>query len=165
MSDFLTPNSMIMLQQAMSFQWAKQRAISDNIVNAETPNYKVKYVTFEEALRKNIQAAAQDRNAAPSAMRQTLEAAAPQVRGAGDERACRPPDRRSMWPMTSPPVWTKTASMFPSSPWSWCGTPIRSSTSTGPSAATCPGCSWRSEASKRQSGTDRYGRQNGRRKA
>ena len=87
MSDFLTPNSMIMLQQAMSFQWAKQRAISDNIVNAETPNYKVKYVTFEEALRKNIQAAAQDRNAAPSAMRQTLEAAAPQVRVAGDERA------------------------------------------------------------------------------
>ncbi|MCI8679795.1 MAG: flagellar basal body rod protein FlgB [Oscillospiraceae bacterium] len=87
MSDFLTPNSMIMLQQAMSFQWAKQRAISDNIVNAETPNYKVKYVTFEEALRKNIQAAAQDRNAAPNAMRQTLEAAAPQVRVAGDERA------------------------------------------------------------------------------
>lgn len=87
MSDFLTPNSMIMLQQAMSFQWAKQRAISDNIVNAETPNYKVKYVTFEEALRKNIQAAAQDRNAAPSAMRQTLEAAAPQVRVADDERA------------------------------------------------------------------------------
>ncbi len=87
MSDFLTPNSMIMLQQAMSFQWAKQRAISDNIVNAETPNYKVKYVTFEEALRKNIQAAAQDRNAVPSAMRQTLEAAAPQVRVAGDERA------------------------------------------------------------------------------
>lgn len=87
MSDFLTPNSMIMLQQAMSFQWAKQRAISDNIVNAETPNYKVKYVTFEEALRKNIQAAAQDRNAAPSAMRQTLEAAVPQVRVADDERA------------------------------------------------------------------------------
>ena len=87
MSDFLTPNFMIMLQQAMSFQWAKQRAISDNIVNAETPNYKVKYVTFEEALRKNIQAAAQDRNAAPSAMRQTLEAAAPQVRVADDERA------------------------------------------------------------------------------
>ena len=89
MSDFLTPNSMIMLQQAMSFQWAKQRAISDNIVNAETPNYKVKYVTFEEALRKNIQAAAQDRNAAPSAMRQTLEAAAPQVRVADAERARR----------------------------------------------------------------------------
>ena len=87
MSDFLTPYSMIMLQQAMSFQWAKQRAISDNIVNAETPNYKVKYVTFEEALRKNIQAAAQDRNAAPNAMRLTLEEAAPRVRVADDEVA------------------------------------------------------------------------------
>lgn len=68
-------------------QWAKQRAISDNIVNAETPNYKVKYVTFEEALRKNIQAAAQDRNAAPNAMRLTLEEAAPRVRVADDEVA------------------------------------------------------------------------------
>lgn len=87
MSDFLTSNSMIMLQQAMNFQWAKQRAISDNIVNAETPNYKVKYVTFEEALRKNIQAAAQDRNAAPNAMRLTLEEAAPRVRVADDEVA------------------------------------------------------------------------------
>ena len=40
----------------------------------------MKYVTFEEALRKNIQAAAQDRNAAPNAMRLTLEEAAPRVR-------------------------------------------------------------------------------------
>lgn len=87
MSDFLTSNSMIMLQQAMGFQWAKQRAISDNIANAETPNYKVKYVTFEEALRENIRAVAQDRNAAPGAMRQTLEAAAPRVRVADDEVA------------------------------------------------------------------------------
>jgi len=87
MSDFFTSNSMMMLERAAHFQWTKQRAILDNISNAETPNYKVKYVTFEEALRKNIQAAAQDRNAAPSAMRQTLEAAAPQVRVAGDERA------------------------------------------------------------------------------
>lgn len=87
MSDFFTSNSMIMLQQAMGFQWAKQRAISDNIVNAETPNYKVKYVTFEEALRENIRAVAQDRNAAPGAMRQTLEAAEPRVRAADDEVA------------------------------------------------------------------------------
>lgn len=87
MPDFFSSNSMIMLQQAMNFQWTKQRAISDNIVNAETPNYKVKYVTFEEALRKNIQAAAQDRNAAPNAMRQTLSAAAPRIHVADDEVA------------------------------------------------------------------------------
>ena len=85
--DFLSTNSFLLMEKSLGFLWTKQAAILDNIANAETPNYKVKYVTFEEALRKNIQAAAQDRNAAPSAMRQTLEAAAPQVRVAGDERA------------------------------------------------------------------------------
>ena len=59
MSDFFTSNSMIMLERAANFQWVKQRAILDNISNAETPNYKVKYVTFEEALRASIQQAAQ----------------------------------------------------------------------------------------------------------
>lgn len=87
MSDFFTSNSMIMLQQAMGFQWAKQRAISDNIANSETPNYKVKYVTFEEALRKNIQAAAQKSAAVPAAMRETLSAAEPRVHVADDEIA------------------------------------------------------------------------------
>ena len=75
MSDFFSSNSMIMLQQAMGFQWAKQRAISDNIVN------------FEEALRKNIQAAAQKSAAAPAAMRETLSAASPRVHVADDEVA------------------------------------------------------------------------------
>ena len=59
MSDFLTSNSMMMLERAMNFQWTKQRAIADNVVNAETPDYKTKYVTFEETLRKNIRTAAQ----------------------------------------------------------------------------------------------------------
>ena len=59
MADFLSSNSMLMLERAMNFQWTKQRAITDNVVNAETPDYKTKYVTFEEALRKNIWAAAQ----------------------------------------------------------------------------------------------------------
>ena len=46
MSDFFTSNSMIMLERAANFNWVKQQAILDNIANAETPNYKVKYVTF-----------------------------------------------------------------------------------------------------------------------
>ena len=72
MSDFLTPNSMIMLQQAMSFQWAKQRAISDNIVNAETPNYKTKTVTFEESFEQQLRAA--QRSAKPAqAVREVIE--------------------------------------------------------------------------------------------
>ena len=89
MSDFFTSNSMIMLQQAMSFQWAKQRAISDNIVNAETPNYKVKYVTFEEALRAQIRNAVRgtDTEAKTGSMRAVLTAARPSVHVADDESA------------------------------------------------------------------------------
>lgn len=41
----------------MNFLWTKQAAISDNITNAETPNYKAKVVTFEENLREKLNAA------------------------------------------------------------------------------------------------------------
>ena len=34
MSDFLTSNTMLMLQRSMNFLWTKQTAISDNIANA-----------------------------------------------------------------------------------------------------------------------------------
>lgn len=54
----LYTNSLLMLEQAMNFQWTKQNVINDNIVNAETPNYKAKYVTFEETLRSRIRSAA-----------------------------------------------------------------------------------------------------------
>lgn len=86
MSDFLTSNSMMMLERAMNFQWTKQRAISDNIVNAETPDYKTKYVTFEEALRKNIRAAAQELAGGPT-MRSAVSTASPVVHTADDETA------------------------------------------------------------------------------
>ena len=80
MSDFLTPNSMIMLQQAMSFQWAKQRAISDNIVNAETPNYRAKLVTFEEEFQRELEGADHGRNKrTKQTMRGAIENASWQV--------------------------------------------------------------------------------------
>lgn len=41
----------------MRFLWSKQTAILDNLSNVETPNYKTKYVTFEEALRSRLQSA------------------------------------------------------------------------------------------------------------
>lgn len=85
MSDFITSNSMIMLQRAANFQWTKQKAILDNISNAETPNYKVKYVTFEEALRASIQQAAQP--GAAVSMRSTISASIPVVHVARDESA------------------------------------------------------------------------------
>ena len=57
MAGYLFSNSLLMLERAMGYQWTKFSAISDNIVNAETPNYKAKYVTFEEALDASVRSA------------------------------------------------------------------------------------------------------------
>ena len=84
MSDFFSSNSMIMLERAAGFQWTKQRAILDNIANAETPNYKAKYVTFEEALRDSIRSAARPGMAGTS-MRSAISAVSPTVHTAVDE--------------------------------------------------------------------------------
>ena len=89
MSDFFTSNSMIMLERAANFNWVKQQAILDNIANAETPNYKVKYVTFEEALRAQIRNAVRgtDTEAKTGSMRAVLTAARPSVHVDDDESA------------------------------------------------------------------------------
>lgn len=86
MSDFFTSNSMVMLERSAHFQWTKQRAILDNISNAETPNYKAKYVTFEEALRSSIRQAARPGMSAKD-MRAAIAASAPVVHTAVDESA------------------------------------------------------------------------------
>lgn len=57
----LTNNSMRMMEKSMGFLWAKQAAILDNISNAETPNYKVKTVTFEESFQQALEAANRER--------------------------------------------------------------------------------------------------------
>lgn len=56
--DFLSSNSFLMLEKSMGFLWTKQAAITDNVTNAETPNYKKKVVTFEESLTAKLKAAA-----------------------------------------------------------------------------------------------------------
>ena len=91
MTDFLASNSMIMLQHAAQFQWTKIGAISDNVTNADTPNYKAKYVTFEEALRSSIlQAAAGGSTAGQAslgAIRSAISASSPVVHTAELESA------------------------------------------------------------------------------
>ena len=52
--DFLTSNSQLLMEKSMGYLWTKQAAILDNIVNAETPNYKAKVVTFEESIRAQL---------------------------------------------------------------------------------------------------------------
>ena len=70
--DYFSSNSMLLMEKSMNFLWAKQAAISDNIANAETPNYKAKIVTFEENLREKMDQAL--RSATPRAkLRETLE--------------------------------------------------------------------------------------------
>lgn len=82
--DFITNNSRLMMEQSMRFLWTKQTAILDNISNVETPNYKTKYVTFEETLQRNLQAAAGD--ARPkSSMRDVLSSSRAVVHEADNE--------------------------------------------------------------------------------
>lgn len=70
----LTSNSLFMTERSLSFLWAKQTVLLENIVHAETPGYHTKYVTFEEQLRQALETAGragQPRQAA----RRTLERA------------------------------------------------------------------------------------------
>ena len=60
--DSISSNSTLLLEKSMDFLWTKQTAILDNISNAETPGYKAKTVTFEEALEDKLKAAASGNN-------------------------------------------------------------------------------------------------------
>ena len=71
--DFLTSNSMLLMERSMGYLWTKQAAILDNIANAETPNYKAKVVTFEESIRSQLEQAASRPQGAGKAVRDVLE--------------------------------------------------------------------------------------------
>lgn len=58
----LTANNMHMLESSLNFLWTKQATIADNVANVETPNYKAKYVQFEDVFKANIQNAASENN-------------------------------------------------------------------------------------------------------
>lgn len=61
--DLLDSNSFIMMRRSLEFLWTKQSCILDNIANVETPGYKVKYATFEEALEGAVLGAYQEKGA------------------------------------------------------------------------------------------------------
>lgn len=69
----LESNSALMLQRSMNFLWTKQSCILDNIANAETPNYKTKYATFEESLDNAIRQAAGEKQGKNTAFREAIE--------------------------------------------------------------------------------------------
>ena len=69
----LESNSALMLQRSMNFLWTKQSCILDNIANAETPNYKTKYATFEESLDNAIRRAAGEKQGKNAAFCEAIE--------------------------------------------------------------------------------------------
>ena len=72
--DILSCNSQLMMEKSMGFLWTKQAAILDNIANAETPNYKTKYVVFEESFEQKLREAQAAANPA-KAVRRVMEEA------------------------------------------------------------------------------------------
>ena len=50
-------NAIPFMSRVLDFVWQRQEVISNNLTNAETPNYKAQYVTFEDALRRQMEKA------------------------------------------------------------------------------------------------------------
>lgn len=84
--EWLTSNPMLMMERSTEFLWAKQTAILDNISNVETPGYQARSVTFEEALRSRLEAAAGS-GTPVSSMRDVLTDARPVTHVAQGESA------------------------------------------------------------------------------
>lgn len=70
--NILNSNSFLMMQRSIEFLWSKQSCILDNIANAETPGYKTKYATFEEALREAVLSSAEE-GVSTAAIREAIQ--------------------------------------------------------------------------------------------
>ena len=70
--NIINSNSFLLMQRSMVFLWSKQSCILDNIANAETPGYKTKYATLEEALRGAILSSAAE-GISTSAIREAIQ--------------------------------------------------------------------------------------------
>lgn len=60
--NLLTDNSMLLTQRSLDYLWKKQTVILDNLANSETPNYKSKYVTFEDEIKSRLSSIRNKRN-------------------------------------------------------------------------------------------------------
>ena len=48
-------NNITLSQKSLDYLWEKQRIISENIANHDTPGYKAKTISFEEELTSNLE--------------------------------------------------------------------------------------------------------------
>lgn len=47
-------NNITLSQKSLDYLWEKQRIISENIANNDTPGYKAKNISFEDELNSNL---------------------------------------------------------------------------------------------------------------
>ncbi len=53
--DNIFGNAIPFMSKVLDFVWQRQEAINNNLSNVETPNYKAQYVTFEDAIRREME--------------------------------------------------------------------------------------------------------------
>ncbi len=82
---WLDTTSMTLANKSMDYLWEKQRVISENISNSETPGYKAKYVTFEEELQKNLSKLRLGKNPRSVQMKEAILNTGIRVRQTNDE--------------------------------------------------------------------------------
>lgn len=76
-------NSISMAEKSLDFLWAKQKVISNNIANVDTPGYKTQYVTFEETFKSKLRAA--DKTGDRQEIRRAIDSARWQVNDTKNE--------------------------------------------------------------------------------
>lgn len=77
--DWLSSNSMLLMEKSLDASWARQRLTLDNIANAETPGYKAKYATFEDELQQRLAEIQQGGDGSNQEIRDAIEGAQFQV--------------------------------------------------------------------------------------
>ncbi len=55
MPDFLNTENILLVQKSLDALWLRQKVISNNLANADTPGYKSQSVVFEDVLSRALQ--------------------------------------------------------------------------------------------------------------
>lgn len=77
--DWLSSNSMLLMEKSLDASWARQRLTLDNIANAETPGYKAKYATFEDELQQRLAEIQQEDGGSNQEIRDAIQGAQFQI--------------------------------------------------------------------------------------
>lgn len=77
--DWLSSNSMLLMEKSLDASWARQRLTLDNVANAETPGYKAKYATFEDELQQRLAEIEQGGGGSNQEIRSAIESAQFQI--------------------------------------------------------------------------------------